>query len=446
MADTMILDLLTENGQISGAFGLDIRSGDYIHFKTKAVVMATGGWHKAFWPNTGMRDLSGEGIAMAHRAGADIGNMEFITFCCNVLLEPPMWLGSIATYVISLLAGGTLTNKDGENFLNAYDPLMVKIGTGMEWNKSFVSYATMKEVNAGKGGPQGGIFYGRGDVPWDDFEKAATMLMPKWKYKAMDLRPLGEKLKAGDSVEVGAAVEYFDGGIKVNERFETNVAGLYAAGECTLGPFGANRVFSAITEMLVHGAEAGKNAGAWAVKESGPDPLETTLRSHEDQIERLRHRTSGLRIPEVRRNVQQAAHRALGPIRNPSDLNSFVTLLSNVKADELPNLSVSDASRTYNKEIIDAIELENMVTLLEAAAKSALFRTESRGVHYREDFPDCNNDNWLKETILKRTDDGFAIETERVEAIHKSLPSGILPYLDMMKTMMTSRSDIGGHH
>ena len=446
MADTMILELLTENGQISGAFGLDVQSGDYIHFKTNVVVMATGGWHKAFWPNTGMRDLSGEGIAMAHRAGADIGNMEFITFCCNVLLEPPMWLGSIATYVISLLAGGTLTNKDGEEFLNRYDPLMVKIGTGMEWNKSFVSYVTMKEVNAGNGGSQGGIFYGRGDVPWEEFEEAATRLMPKWKYKAMDLRPLGEKFKAGETVEVGAAVEYFDGGIKVNERFETNVCGLYAAGECTLGPFGANRVFSAITEMLVHGEEAGKNAGEWAVKEKGPGPDAAILRYHEDQIETLRHRTSGLRIPGVRRKVQEAAHRALGPIRNSADLESFVKLLDTVKTDELPNLSVSDDSRTYNKEIIDALELENMMTLLEAAAKSALFRTESRGVHYREDFPDCDNDNWLKETVIKQTEDDFKIETEHVQVVHKSLPSGKIPYLDMMKTMMTSRSDIGGHH
>jgi len=446
MADTMILELLTENGQISGAFGLDVRNGDYIHFKTNAMVMATGGWHKAFWPNTGMRDLSGEGIAMAHRAGADIGNMEFITFCCNVLLEPPMWLGSIATYVISLLAGGTLTNRDGEEFLNRYDPLMVKIGTGMEWNKSFVSYVTMKEVNAGKGGPQGGIFYGRGDVPWEEFEEAATRLMPKWKYKAMDLRPLGEKLKAGESVEVGAAVEYFEGGIKVNERFETNVAGLYAAGECTLGPFGANRVFSAITEMLVHGEEAGKNAGKWAVKEMGLEPDAEILRSHEDQIETLRHRTTGLRIPEVRRKVQKAAHKALGPIRNPADLENFLKRLDTVKTDELPNLSVSDVAWIYNKEIIDALELGNMLTLLEAASKSALFRTESRGVHYRDDFPDCDNDNWLKETIIKQTEDGFKIETENIQPIHKSLPNGKMPYLDMMKTMMTSRSDIGGHH
>ncbi len=88
LEDMMVIDLITREGKITGALGLNIKTGEFIHFKTKAVVIATGGWHKAFWPNTGMRDLSGEGIAMASRAGADIGNMEFITFCCNILLEP----------------------------------------------------------------------------------------------------------------------------------------------------------------------------------------------------------------------------------------------------------------------------------------------------------------------------------------------------------------------
>jgi succinate dehydrogenase/fumarate reductase flavoprotein subunit len=100
LEDVMLLDLITADNRISGALGLDVRTGEFIEFKARAAIMATGGWHKAFWPNTGMRDLSGEGIAMAHRAGADIGNMEFITYCCNVLYEPPVWRGSIATYIM----------------------------------------------------------------------------------------------------------------------------------------------------------------------------------------------------------------------------------------------------------------------------------------------------------------------------------------------------------
>ena len=260
LEDTMLVDLLIQEGRVNGALGLDIKSGEFIRFHSNAVVMATGGWHKAFWPNTGMRDLSGEGIAIAHRAGADIGNMEFITFCCNVIYDPPIWRGSLATYLLSMLCGGEITNREGEAFLNEYDPYTVQKGTITEWNKSFVSFATMREVRAGKGSPHGGIYYGRGKVPWEAYGPMASMMFPNWKYKALDLTELGRTLKEGGRVEVGAAVEYFEGGIDVNERFESSLPGLYAAGECYLGAFGANRVASAITEMLVQGAEAGEIA------------------------------------------------------------------------------------------------------------------------------------------------------------------------------------------
>ena len=167
LEDVFLLDLVTHEGRISGALGLDIRSGKFIRFRCKAVVMATGGWHKAFWPNTGMRDLSGEGMAMAHRAGADLGNLEFITFCCNVFLHPPIWRGSIAPYMMILLAGGRLTNSEGEEFLKKYDPFVVKIGTinGMEQELHFPCHH--EGGTSRRGFPHGGVHYSRGDVPWE---------------------------------------------------------------------------------------------------------------------------------------------------------------------------------------------------------------------------------------------------------------------------------------
>ena len=155
LEDVMLIDLVLQEGMVTGALALDIGRGEFIHLAAKAVVMATGGWHKAFWPNTGMRDLSGEGMVIAHRAGADLGNMEFITFCCNVLLEPPNARGSLATYIIGMLAGHELTNSLGEAFLDKYDPYTVSTGTSTEWNKSFVSYATDKGGPGGPGIPQG---------------------------------------------------------------------------------------------------------------------------------------------------------------------------------------------------------------------------------------------------------------------------------------------------
>ena len=446
LEDVMLIDLVTDEGKIAGALGLDIKTGEFIHFQSKSIVMATGGWHKAFWPNTGMRDLSGEGIAMAHRAGADIGNMEFITFCCNVLLDPPIWRGSIATYILHMIVGGRLTNAEGETFLDKYDSYIVQKGTTMEWNKSFLSLATVREVREGKGSPHGGIYYGRGQAPWEPFEAIAGFLFPNWKYKAMDLTEFARKLKDGESVEVGPAVEYFDGGIVVNERFETGVDGLYAAGECTLGPFGSNRVASAITEMLVHGAEAGQNAGDYAKTAEGRPPDKRALATKQETAALSLTGKDGPGPAQVRRRVQEMAHKHLGPIRNHEELQTFIDFLEGVRKEELPHLATASKSRIYNKEWIDALELGNMVQLLEASARSALFRTESRGVHYREDHPYTDNDNWLCESIIKGSDSGPAVTRRPVTITTTTPPTGVTPYLDMMKSMMEAHSDVGGHH
>ena len=444
--DIVVLDLLLKDGKVAGALGLNIRSGEFIQIRSKAVVIATGGWHKAFWPNTGMRDLAGEGIAMAHRAGADLGNLEFITFCCNVFYDPPIWRGSLAPYLLTLMLGGKLTNALGEEFLNQYDPFVVKTGTGTEWNKSFLSYASMKEIRDGKGLPHGGVAYSRGDVAWKDVERIVPLLFPEWKYKAIDLSEWARKLKENEPVEVGPVVEYFEGGIVVNDRFESSVPGLYAAGECTLGAFGANRVFAAITEMLAHGADAGANAGKFAVSSSHMEPDKEQIQTLIAKSVAPLQRTDGPRPAVIRRRVQEAAHQMFGPIRNQAELESFIDLLDQTKQNDLPALAPSTVSRIYNKEWLDIIELSNMILLLEMAARSALARTESRGVHFREDYPETDNDNWMKESIVRKVNGGFELSKRPTTVTSMVPPTGKKLYLEFIKQMMESRSDTRGKH
>ena len=257
MEDFALIDLVVENGAVIGALGLDIRSGEFVCFQARAVVLATGGWHKAFWPNTGMRDLSGDGQAMALRAGADLGNMEFITFCCNVFYDPPIWRGSLAPYLMSLIVGGRLTNSQGEEFLNQYDPFVVKTGTFTEWNKSFISYASMKEIRAGKAAPHGGVYYSRGGVPWENMEMVASMVFPKWKYKAVDLSAWAHKLKEDLPSEVGPAVEYFDGGIVVDEKFQNHHQGAFRRRGMHPGGFRGQ------PDFFGHYGNAGSRRGRW---------------------------------------------------------------------------------------------------------------------------------------------------------------------------------------
>jgi len=128
------------------------------------------------------------------------------------------------------------------------------------------------------------------------------------------------------------------------------------------------------------------------------------------------------------------------------ELQTFIDFLEGVKKDELPRLAITSQSRVYSKEWVDALELGNMIHLLEAAARSALTRKESRGVHYREDFPHTDNDNWLSESIVKQTDDGLEITRRPVTLTTITPPKGVMPYLEMMKKMMQAHSDVGGHH
>jgi succinate dehydrogenase/fumarate reductase flavoprotein subunit len=283
-------------------------------------------------------------------------------------------------------------------------------------------------------------------VPWEPFEALAGFLFPDWKYKGLDLSELGRIIKEGERVEVGPAVEYFDGGIVVDERFETAVPGLFAAGECTLGPFGANRVASAITEMLVHGADAGKNAGDYANATDVPAPDAQTLEEKREAALLPLLRGKGSRPAPLRRRVQEMAHARLGPIRTRGGLEEFIDFLDDIRREEFPNLASSSTSRIYNKEWIDVLELDSMVHLLEAAARSALARTESRGVHYREDYPDTDNDNWIHESIVSLDDGAMKILTRPVTLTTITPPTGTMPYLEMMKQMMEAHSPVGGHH
>ena len=445
-SDVMMLDLVVRDGQVIGAVGLEVKSGKIMSISAKAVVLATGGWHKAWWPTTGSRDLSGDGMAMALRAGASLGNMEFVTFACPILLSPPHCQGSLATYIMILAAGGRLTNALGDEYLHKYDPFTVERGSYMEWNKLFLSLTADIEVRAGKGSPSGGVYYDRGSVPWEQFEAAVTGSMPRWKYKALDLSALAEVLKQGGSLEVGGVAEYFEGGIVIDETFSSEIPGLFAAGECSLGPWGANRVCSAITEIMVQGADAGRNAARHATDRPtlslNPGECEAIAQPALGILEL----TGGPRPAVVRRQLQEKAQTHLGPVRHGAELKALLHWLEDLKKQELPALCPASNHRVYNKDWLDALELANMTLLLESAARSALMRTESRGVHYREDFPQTDNDAWLLEILVADQGGEIQIRTRPPEMQSLRPSGGIVPYFDMLKSMIAAHAAVGGHH
>lgn len=406
--DTMITDILLHKGKVAGAVGIDINSGEFVLFKAKAVVLGTGGWHQAYPFTTGSNELTGDGQAAAYGAGAELINMEMVTYCPNILLSPPMHRGSILPIILAMFTEAKMLNNKGADIMKYYDPKIVEIAETTEFNKNIWSIASAREIMAGRGTPHGGIWVSMKHLPLQIFDTVEK----RWFQK--EELDLWRQLKEGYAVEVAPAAHYFDGGVAINENCETNVPGLYAAGECSSGTFGANRVCDATTEMVVLGGVAGRCAGEYAKRKKAwdMDP------QHVEAIQRKRiaplEREQGLSPIEMRKKIQQIADGSVGVIRSGSNLNKAIEELERVRVMELPKLCVAEKSRKYNVEWIESVEVENMLLCVEASAKSALMRTESRGVHYRTDHLNMDNVNWQKEIVVKEENGKMQLGTRPV--------------------------------
>jgi succinate dehydrogenase/fumarate reductase flavoprotein subunit len=443
--NVMLVELLTNEGKISGGIAFNVLTGEFLIIKAKSIIIATGGWHKAYKFNAGSLDLSGDGQAIAFRAGAYLGNMEFVTFCANILYWPPMWKGNLYTYILHMIIDGKLLNSNGENIFQNYDEEIVKIGSTTEWNKCFISNISYKEIKEGRGSLHGGIYFPIDKNKLDQIEKEVGKYYPNWKYKGIDFSELRNLILNGKYLEVGPGAEYFEGGIVIDEKCSTTVPGLYAAGEVTMSLFGANRVAAATTEALVEGKIAGYYASEYALKNNFNSLNELQLQRFKNKINDLLKRRDGIRTSTILKDIQNMAWEKMGPIRNSSGIQEFINFINKIKNYDFNKIYIESDSKKYNKSLINYFEIENMITVLELSAKAALYRKESRGVHYREDFPYTDNINWLKEIIFVNDKDIKLLERPvRLKRLFP--PRLIFPYFDMMKILMKSHSDTPGSH
>ena len=446
LEDVAVLDLIRGGGgPIVGALALDIRRGKFLLVRCKAVVLASGGWHKAYTPVVGSRELTGDAVAMAIRVGAECVDMEFVTFACHIPYWPLNVRGSLAGYYLAFL-GGVLENGVGESIFAKYDPWMVARAGQTEWNKCFYSHISALEIRAGKKSAHGGVLYQVGDEPFDVYEARVLEWLPGWTYKGNDVSVFRDRLRSGEGLEVGPGAEYFEGGVAVDERYATNLPGLFAAGECAASVFGANRVAAATMEMLTTGAIAGWSAGDYAGQTAhGVVPADRLDLAIDRALRPLRHGCS-VQASAVRRRLQEAAQQMLGPVRHGVELQRLLTLLGTIECVQLPLLGAASPDPVYNKSWLEALEVENLLTVLSFSARAALERTESRGVHYREDAPTTDNERWLRQIVLWRSDGEVAARTRPVTITSITPPTGSMPYLEYLRLMMQSHSDTGGAH
>ncbi len=388
--EAFVTKLLVEDSKCIGVVAIDMRSGRFQALTAKATILATGGLGRIYAFTTNGNVCTGDGMALAYRAGVGLKDMEMVQFHPTGL----PFTGILITEAVRG-EGGYLLNKEGERFLKNYVPNKMELGP-----RDIISRAMVTEFEAGRGfeGPHGLFMH-------LDVRHLGEKVIDR---KLPFMRELGREFVGIDIVKdpipVRPVQHYMMGGVDADITGATPIPGLYAAGECAnVGLNGGNRLGSnSLPECLVFGAAAGRAAAEFAsvAQAVGANPVDAMLRDETKRIEaQYLSKTAGdERIGEIREDMQLSMDEGAGVYRTRSGLVELVNRIDSFR-ERFEKVKLYDTSRTFNTELTAAMELDFMLDCAATIAASALAREESRGAHARRDFPDRNDQRYLKHTL-----------------------------------------------
>ena len=396
VGDVMITDISLHDGQAVGAEGWHLVSGESVSLRAKAVIIATGGLTRLYARNSASSNMGGDGFALALRAGAELADMEFVQFFPIGHLAPRMiGMDPIMWDPFRYKLGGRLINSEGEEFAERYG----KAESGSYvLTRDHATYAIFKEVEAGRGSPNGGAWLGFDHLPESDLRAAFGPVIDRIAKNGIDL--------TRDRIEVSPIAHYHMGGIRVNSKMETSVPGLYAAGEAVSGANGANRLSgNAITEALVFGQRAGETAAKFAAQiklHSAFSSAQVTLPQNLQDMPNLAAMIVSL---------QQLMNEKVGPFRSAAKLEEAISQLSRMQKEigDVP-LGIGGG---WDSQRIDWYDLRAMLISARAVAMAALSRQESRGAQQREDFPGML-ENWTVNQVIRLNNDELQLQRSAV--------------------------------
>lgn len=395
------LELLTSSdGQrIIGAVLLDIQSGEFITVKGKAVILCTGAGPLMYQRAACAQEKAMDGIAMAYRAGAHLMDMEMVQFHPTGMVVPGSRLDGALLEEGLRGAGAHLFNRPGERFMERYDP-----GKKERATRDLVSRAIYLEVMAGRGTANGGVWIDVAHLGAEFVEKNFTGMRERCLRIGFDL--------ARERVEVCPTAHFNMGGIRIDRDCFTNLEGLFAAGEDSSGVHGANRLGgNGVAESTVFGARAGDVVAGWVKNQKHGEVQPAQVAAAMETANRFLNRQSpGPWV--VRDELGKVMWERVGIVRHGDRLKQALGELAALKQQS--ELMAAPGAREFNLTWQQALDLRNMLTASELIARSALAREDSRGAHYREDFAQTDNENWLKNIYLVRRGDGPKLWTEPV--------------------------------
>lgn len=406
-----VIDLIRDrDGRVVGAVALDVDHGVMRTFTAGAVVLACGGLTELYARNSAAATMTGDAYALALRAGAELVDMEMVQHFPIAALAPRMiGLDPIMWDPFRYKLGGRLLNGEGEEFVGNYAGVADE-GTYTA-TRDVVSYAILKEVEAGRGTPNGGAWLDFRGIPEDEIRAAFPPVVDKLLAQGIDLTER--------AVEVAPMAHYTIGGIRTDAEMWTGVPGLFAAGEAVGGAHGANRLSgNAITEAFTFGHRAGIRAAA-AAAHDGPGRLDVTaaeeVAAAEKRVLALPGTNPGSQVflPAVRRELQDVMQRLVGPVRTEAQLVEAEGALRRLRHERLAAARVG-ADPGYNLEWLEWLELDTMLTVAEAVRRSALERRESRGCHQREDHVE-SDPAYVRRGVVREVDGELRFDWRRVE-------------------------------
>jgi succinate dehydrogenase / fumarate reductase, flavoprotein subunit len=419
------IELIKDGARVIGAFGYDRERGRFRVFKAKSIVLATGGVGRAYKITSNSWEYTGDGQSLAYRAGADLLDMEFVQFHPTGMVWPPSVRGILVTEGVRG-EGGVLKNKEGRRFMFDDIPDNYKNQTadspeeGWKYTqgdknsrrppelltRDHVARCIMREVRANRGSPHGGVFL---DIAWikEKLPNAAEHIKKKLPSMYHQFKQLANVDITAEPMEVGPTTHYIMGGVRVNGDTQmTTVPGLFAAGEVAAGLHGANRLGgNSLSDLLVFGRRAGVHAAKFA-KENPSGSLDKAQidRAAKQALAPFENARSGESPYQVQEDLQNMMQDLVGIVRQESEMKQALEGLAQLRER---SISVRvPGNREYNPGWHTALDLGNLLTVSEAITMCALERKESRGGHFREDYPDKDPTAATYNHIVFKGDDG----------------------------------------
>jgi succinate dehydrogenase / fumarate reductase flavoprotein subunit len=420
-----VVSLLVDSGRIAGAVAYDRERGRFHVFHAKAVVLATGGLGRAYRITSNSWEYTGDGYALAYDAGAALQDLEFIQFHPTGMVWPPSVRGILVTEGVRG-EGGILLNKEGRRFMFDDIPENYRNQTASNeeegWRytqgdksarrppelltRDHVARCINREVKAGRGSPHGGVFL---DIAWikSKLPNGADHIRRKLPSMYHQFKQLANLDITETPMEVGPTTHYTMGGVQVDgETQMSTVPGLFAAGEAAAGLHGANRLGgNSLSDLIVFGKRAGEHAALFARSEGATRlddrQIETAVQRALAPFERG---TGGENPYTIQHDLQDMMQDLVGIVRQESEMRDALARLEALKVRAAK--AGTGGNREYNNGWHTAIDLHNLLTVSEAIARSAVERKESRGAHFREDYPEKSVEFATFNHVIRKGEDG----------------------------------------